>query len=161
MVVLNTIGIEKEHPEKLAPGWGLAHLILGSMMVMLGVSAYLTDAMGAAAVSGYVGIALAYYGFFWIFLGGTLVRGLDLRPIAHISISYAIVDLWLIVGSIQLKLTSLTILLVVLTVVFILLWPATHGKASLLKVNAYLLIILAALGFYIAFGLILPKYPLL
>ena len=160
MVALNTLGIEKKEPGKLAPGWGLAHLFLGAMMVILGVTAFITNAMGDAAVSGYTGIALTYYGFFWIFLGSTLLRALDLRPIAQISIPYAIVDLWFIAGSIQLKLTSLTILLVVLTVVFIFLWPATHGRALFLKVNAYLLIILAALGFYLAFGLIFPTYPL-
>ncbi len=161
LVTLNTIGIEKKDTDKLAPGWGFAHLFLGVMMVILGVTAFITNAMGDAAVSGYTGIALTYYGFFWIFLGTVLIRALDLRPVAQISIPYAVVDLWFIAGSIMLKLTSLTVLLVVLTIVFILLWPATHGRASLLKVNAYLLIILAALGFYLAFGLILPKYPLL
>ena len=161
LVTLNTIGIEKTETEKLAPGWGLAHLFLGAMMVIVGVTAFVTNAMGDAAVSGYAAIALTYFGFFWIFLGNVLIRALDLRPVAHISIPYAVTDLWFIAGSIKLGLTSLTILFVVLIPVFILLWPATHGKDSLLKVNAYLLIIDAALGFYLAFGLIFPKYPLL
>src|SRR2546427_244929 len=54
---------------------------------------------------------------------------------------------------------SFTILLVILTVVFLLLWPGTHGKAGALKANAYLLIILALLGFYIAFGFFFPGFP--
>src|SRR2546428_684297 len=41
----------------------------------------------------------------------------------------------------------------------ILMWPGTHGKAGALKVNAYLLIILALLGFYIAFGFFFPGFP--
>ncbi len=161
MVTLNTLGVEKKETEKLAPGWGFAHLFLGVMMVILGLTAFLTNAMGDAAVSGYAGIALTYFGFFWILLGTVLIRALDLRTVAHISVPYAVTDLWFIAGSIKLGLTSLTILFVVLIPVFILLWPATHGRGSLLKVNAYLLIIDAALGFYLAFGFIFPTYPLL
>ncbi len=157
MVVLNAIGIKEKDPEKLAPGWGLSHLALGTMMVITGVSTYVLNPVGVAAVSGYVGIALAYYGFFWIFLGGTLIRGLDLRPIAQVSIAYAIVDLWFIWGALQLKLYSLVVLLVVLTVVFILLWPATHGRGWALRAAAGLLVILALLGFYLAFAFVYPN----
>jgi hypothetical protein len=42
-------------------------------------------------------------------------------------------------------------------VVFILLWPATHGKGWALRAAAGLLVILALLGFYIAFGLVYPN----
>src|SRR5205807_5766449 len=41
MVVFNTIGIEKKDPEKLAGGWGLAHLSLGAMMVLVGVATFM------------------------------------------------------------------------------------------------------------------------
>src|SRR3989442_912099 len=51
MVVFNTSGIEKKDTDKLGGGWGLAHLSLGSMMVILGVSDYLTGPLGA--LSGY------------------------------------------------------------------------------------------------------------
>lgn len=156
MVVFNTIGLKQKDPEKLAPGWGLSHLSLGLMMVIVGVSDYLTNPFGADRVSGFTGIALVYYGFFWMFLGGTLVRGFDLRPVGQVCIAYAIVDLWFIRGSLDLKLYSLTLLLVILTIVFILFYAAVHGRAGLLKVNAVLLIILALLGFYIAFFLIYP-----
>src|SRR2546428_2532551 len=47
MVVFNTSGIEKKDTDKLGGGWGLAHLSLGSMMVILGVSDYLTGPLGA------------------------------------------------------------------------------------------------------------------
>ena len=47
LVVFNTIGTEKKDPEKNTPGWGLAHLSLGSMMVIVGVSDYLTNPFGA------------------------------------------------------------------------------------------------------------------
>ncbi len=156
MVVFNTIGVEKKDTDKLGSGWGLSHLSLGTMMVILGVSDYMTNPFGANPVSGFTGIALVYYGFFWIFLGGTLVRGFDLRPVGQVAISYAIVDLWFIRGSLELKLYSLTLLLVVLTVVFLVFYAAVHGRPSLLKANAVLLIILALLGFYIAFSLIYP-----
>src|SRR2546421_12626129 len=36
MVVFNTIGIEKKDTDKLAGGWGLAHLSLGAMLVLRG-----------------------------------------------------------------------------------------------------------------------------
>ena len=161
MVVFNTIGIEKKDTDKLGPGCGLAHLSLGSMMVILGVSDYLTGPLGA--LSGYTGIALVYYGFFWIFLGGSLVRGLDLRPVGQVAIAYAIFDLWFLKGSWEINQAtgtfySLTILLVILTVVFLVFYAAVHGRASLLKVNAVLLIILALLGFYIGFSLVYPGY---
>ena len=163
MVVFNTSGIEKKDTDKLGGGWGLAHLSLGAMMVILGVSDYMTNPFGSNPLSGYTGIALVYYGFFWIFLGGTLVRGLDLRPVGQVSIAYAIVDLWFLYESWQInKATgtfySLTILLVILTVVFIVLYAAVHGRGGLLKVNAALLVILALLGFYIGFSLITPGY---
>src|SRR2546426_418385 len=77
MVVFNTIGIEKKDTDKLAGGWGLAHLSLGAMMVLVGV------------------------------------------------------------------------------VIFVL-YAGVHGKAVAFKVNAVLLIILALLGFYLAFSLIYP-----
>jgi uncharacterized membrane protein len=178
MVVFNTAGIEKKDPEKLAGGWGTAHLSLGIMMVILGVSDYMTNPFGFGAtdpavltltnqISGYTGIALAFYGFFWIFLGASLVRGLDLRPVGQVAIAYAIVDLWLLRGAWEINQTfpghpfySLIILLVVLTVVFIVFYAAVHGRAGLLKVNAALLVILALLGFYIGFGLIYPTYTI-
>ena len=160
MVVFNTIGIEKKDTDKLGSGWGLAHLSLGAMMVILGVSDYMTLPLGA--LSGYTGIALVFYGFFWIFLGGSLIRGFDLRPVGQVSIAYAIFDLWFLRGSWEINkggtFYSLTILLVVLTVVFIVFYAAVHGRAGLLKVNAVLLIILALLGFYIGFSLIYPGY---
>jgi len=158
MVVFNTIGIEKKDPEKLPAGWGLSHLALGAMMILVGVSAYMTNPLGAGAdrVSGFFGIALVFYGFFWVFFGASLVRGADLRPIGQVSIAFAIVDLWFIRGSLEVKLYSFTILLVILTIVFLVLYAAVHGRARLLKVNAVLLIILALLGFYIAFSLVYP-----
>lgn len=156
MVVFNTIGIEKKDPEKLAGGWGLSHLSLGAMMILVGVSAYMTNPLGADKVSGFFGIALVFYGFFWVFLGASLVRGADLRPIGQVSIAFAIVDLWFIRGSLELKLYSFTLLLVILTIVFLVLYAAVHGRASLFKVNAVLLIMLALLGFYLAFQLIYP-----
>jgi len=175
VVVLNTIGVEKTNPEKLPKSWGLAHLFLGTMMVIAGVTTVLENAvLGNAAISGFFGTALAWFGFFWIFLGTTLVLGADLRPVGQISIPFAIVDLWFIYGSLTVYqklgisgapgqigpgLYSFTILLVILTVVFLLLWPGTHGKAGALKANAYLLIILALLGFYIAFGFFFPGFP--
>lgn len=175
VVVLNTIGVEKTNPEKLPGSWGLAHLFLGTMMVIIGVTTILSNAvLGNEAISGFFGTALAWFGFFWIFFGTTLVLGFDLRPVGQISIPFAIVDLWFINGSLTVYeklgisgapgqigpgLYSLTILLVILTVVFLLLWPGTHGRAGALKVNAYLLIILALLGFYIAFGFFFPGFP--
>ena len=162
MVVFNTIGIEKKDPEKLPGGWGLAHLSLGAMMILVGVSTYLTDPVGADAISSFFGIALVWFGFFWVFLGASLVRGADLRPVGQVSIGFAFVDLWFLNSSLKFsaanggKYVSLTILLVILTIVFLVLYAAVHGKASLFKVNAVLLIILALLGFYIAFSLIYP-----
>lgn len=156
MVVLNTIGTEKKETDKLPGGWGLSHLALGAMMVLLGVSGYMTDPFGADRISGFVGIALVWFGFFWIILGASLVRGVDLRPVGQVSIAYAIVDLWFIRESLELKVYSLTILLVVLTIVFLVLYAAVHGRPSLFKANAVLLIILALLGFYIAFSYIVP-----
>ena len=169
MVVFNTIGIEKKDTDKLGGGWGLAHLSLGAMMILVGVSTYMTDPVGGptstsatAAISGFFGIALVFYGFFWVFLGSSLVRGADLRPIGHVSIGFAIVDLWFINSSLKFsaanggKYVSLTILLVILTVVFFVLYAGVHGKAVAFKVNAVLLIILALLGFYLAFSLIYP-----
>jgi len=175
VVMANTIGIEKQNPGALARGWGLIHIFLGIMMVVVGVATVMTSAvLGNDAISGFFGTALAWFGFFWIFFGSTLVLGADLRPVGHISIPFAIVDLWFTYGSLSVYqklgisgapgqigpgLYSFTILLVILTVVFILLWPGTHGKAGALKVNAYLLIILALLGFYIAFGFFFPGFP--
>ena len=175
VVVLNTIGVEKKAPEKLPGGWGLAHIFLGIMMVVVGVTTVMTSAvLGNDAISGFFGTALAWFGFFWIFFGSTLVLGYDLRPVGQISVPFAIVDLWFINGSLTVYqklgisgapgqvgpgLYSFTILLVILTIVFILLWPGTHGRAGALKVNAYLLIILALLGFYIAFGFFFPGFP--
>ena len=156
MVVFNTIGIEKKDPEKLPGGWGLAHLSLGAMMILVGVSTYMTNPTTIDPVSSFFGIALVWYGFFWVFLGASLVRGADLRPIGQVSIAFAIVDLWFLRGSLELKLYSFTILLVILTIVFLVLYAAVHGRASLFKVNAVLLIILALLGFYLAFSLIYP-----
>ncbi len=165
MVVFNTIGIEKKDPDKLAGGWGLSHLSLGAMMVLVGVATFMTDPVAVPdlpAISGFFGIALVFYGFFWIFLGASLVRGADLRPIGHVSIGFAIVDLWFLNSSLKFtaltggKYVSLTILLVVLTVVFFVLYAGVHGKAVAFKVNAVLLIILALLGFYLAFSLIYP-----
>ena len=162
MVVFNTIGIEKKDTDKLPGGWGLAHLSLGAMMVLVGVSTYMTNPTTIDAVSGFFGIALVFYGFFWVFLGASLVRGADLRPVGQVSIAFAIVDLWFLNSSLKFtsatggKYVSLTILLVILTVVFLVLYAAVHGRASLFKVNAVLLIILALLGFYLAFSLIYP-----
>src|SRR5712664_505418 len=48
--------------------WVLAHLSLGAMMILVGVSTYMTDPVGAASISGFFGIALVFYGFFWVFL---------------------------------------------------------------------------------------------
>ena len=160
MVVFNTIGTERKETEKLAGGWGLSHLALGAMMVLVGVATFMTNPLGAGAdrVSGFVGIALVYYGFFWIFLGASLARGADLRPVGQVSIAYAIVDLWFIQESLALKINSLTVLLVVLTIVFLVFYAAVHGRPSLLKANAVLLIILALLGFYLAFSFIVPGY---
>lgn len=167
MVVFNTSGIEKKDPEKLAGGWGLAHLSLGAMMIIVGVSAYMTNPLGAGAdaVSSFFGINLVWFGFFWVFLGASLVRGADLRPIGQVSIAYAIVDLWFLREALVLNqatgtLYSYTILLVVLTIVFLVLYAGVHGRAAAFKVNAGLLIILALLGFYIAFGLITPGYTI-
>src|SRR5438093_4859645 len=169
MVVFNTIGIEKKDTDKLGGGWGLAHLSLGAMMVLVGVATFMNDPVGGAtstpataAISGFFGIALVFYGFFWFFLGASLVRGADLRPIGHVSIGFAIVDLWFLNSSLKFsaanggKYVSLTILLVVLTVVFFVLYAGVHGKAVAFMVNAVLLIILALLGFYLAFSLIYP-----
>src|SRR3989440_7059429 len=162
MVVFNTIGIEKKDTDKLPGGWGLAHLSLGAMMILVGVSTYMTDPVGASAISGFFGIALVFYGFFWVLLGSSLVRGADLRPVGQVSIGFAIVDLWFINSSLKFsaanggKYVSLTILLVILTVVFFVLYAGVHGKAVAFKVNAVLLIILALLGFYLAFSLIYP-----
>jgi len=156
MVVFNTIGIEKKDTDKIPGGWGLAHLALGAMMILVGVSAYMTNPLGADVVSGWVGIALVFYGFFWVFFGASLVRGADLRPVGQISIAYAIVDLWFIRESLALKLYSLTLLLVILTIVFLVLYAAVHGRPSLFKANAVLLIILALLGFYIGFSFVAP-----
>src|SRR2546426_6722558 len=84
VVVLNTIGVEKTNPEKLPKSWGLAHLFLGTMMVIAGVTTVLENAvLGNAAISGFFGTALAWFGFFWIFLGTTLVLGADLRPVGR------------------------------------------------------------------------------
>src|SRR3989442_2185021 len=146
MVVFNTSGIEKKDTDKLGGGWGLAHLSLGSMMVILGVSDYLTGPLGA--LSGYTGIALVFYGFFWIFLGGSLVRGFDLRPVGQVSIAYAIVDLWLLyetwkINQATTTFYSLTILLLVLTVVFILLSAAVHGITWILQMNHCCVVTLA------------------
>src|SRR5437867_4473864 len=136
VVVLNTIGVEKTNPEKLPRSWGLAHIFLGIMMVIAGVTTVLTNAVGVDAISGFFGTALAWFGFFWIFFGTTLVLGADLRPVGQISIPFAIVDLWFINGSLTVYqklgisgapgqigpgLYSFTILLVILTVVFLLL----------------------------------------
>src|SRR2546425_1369299 len=162
MVVFNTIGIEKKDTDKLAGGWGLSHLSLGAMMVLVGTATFLTNPTTVDAISGFFGIALVFYGFFWVFLGASLVRGADLRPIGHVSIGFAIVDLWFLNSSLKFsaasggKYVSLTILLVVLTVVFFVLYAGVHGKAVAFKVNAVLLIILALLGFYLAFSLIYP-----
>lgn len=162
LVVFNTIGIEKKDTEKIPGGWGLAHLALGAMMILVGVSTYMTNPTTVDAISGFFGIALVWYGFFWVFFGATLVRGADLRPVGQISIAFAIVDLWFLNSSLKFsalndgKYVSLTILLVILTIVFLVLYAAVHGKASLFKVNAVLLIILALLGFYLAFSLIYP-----
>ncbi len=162
MVVFNTIGIEKKDTDKLPGGWGLAHLSLGAMMILVGVSTYMTDAVGVASISGFFGIALVFYGFFWVFLGSSLVRGADLRPVGQVSIGFAIVDLWFLNASLKFsaandgKYVSLTILLVILTVVFFVFYAGVHGKAAAFKVNAVLLIILALLGFYLAFSLIYP-----
>lgn len=162
MVVFNTIGIEKKDTEKLPGGWGLAHLSLGAMMILVGVSTYMTDPVGIDPVSSFFGIALVWFGFFWVFLGASLVRGADLRPVGQISIGFAIVDLWFLNSSLKFtadtggKYVSLTILLVVLTIVFLVLYAGVHGKAAAFKVNAVLLIILALLGFYLAFSLIYP-----
>ncbi|MFQ5553260.1 MAG: hypothetical protein ACE5EW_06040, partial [Thermoplasmata archaeon] len=62
-------------------------------------------------------------------------------------------------GTIGPGMYSLTILLVILTIVFILVWPGTHGRPGALRINSYLLIILALLGFYIAFGFFFPGFP--
>ena len=156
MVVFNTIGIEKKDTDKIPGGWGLAHLALGAMMILVGVSAYMTNPLVVDVVSGWVGIALVFYGFFWVFFGASLVRGADLRPVGQISIAYAIVDLWFIRESLALKLYSLTLLLVILTIVFLVLYAAVHGRPSLFKANAVLLIILALLGFYIGFSFVAP-----
>jgi hypothetical protein len=162
MVVFNTIGIEKKDTDKLGGGWGLSHLSLGAMMILVGTSTYMTNPVGADSISSFFGIALVFYGFFWVFLGSSLVRGADLRPIGHVSIGFAIVDLWFINSSLKFsaanggKYVSLTILLVVLTVVFFVLYAGVHGKAVAFKVNSALLIILALLGFYLAFSLIYP-----
>jgi hypothetical protein len=162
MVVFNTIGIEKKDTDKLAGGWGLSHLSLGAMMVLVGTATFLTNPTTVDAISSFFGIALVFYGFFWVFLGASLVRGADLRPIGHVSIGFAIVDLWFLNSSLKFsaasggKYVSLTILLVVLTVVFFVLYAGVHGKAVAFKVNAVLLIILALLGFYLAFSLIYP-----
>src|SRR5947208_15906823 len=95
MVVFNTIGIEKKDTDKLAGGWGLAHLSLGAMMVLVGGATCMNNPVAGPnppAISGFFGIALVFYGFFWIFVGASLVRRADLRPICHVSSSFAIVD---------------------------------------------------------------------
>src|SRR6266704_634426 len=38
VVMANTIGIEKQNPGALARGWGLIHIFLGIMMVVVGVA---------------------------------------------------------------------------------------------------------------------------
>src|SRR5437899_2462381 len=68
VVVLNTIGVEKTNPEKLPKSWGLAHLFLGTMMVIAGVTTVLENAvLGNAAISGFFGTALALLGFYIAF----------------------------------------------------------------------------------------------
>src|SRR5438445_5324859 len=158
MVVFNTIGIEKKDTDKLGGGWGLAHLSLGAMMILVGVSTYMTDPVGAPSISGFFGIALVFYGFFWVFLGSSLVRGADLRPIGHVSIGFAIVDLWFINASLKFsaanggKYVSLTILLVVLTIVSFVLYAGVHGNAVAFKVNAVVLCLLSLTGSHPAFS---------
>jgi hypothetical protein len=165
MVVFNTIGIEKKDADKLPGGWGLAHLSLGAMMILVGAATYSTDPVGNDPISGFFGIALVFYGFFWVFLGSSLVRGADLRPIGQVSIAYAIVDLWFLNSAWNFsqanggRYLSLIILLVILTIVFLVLYAAVHGRPALFKVNAVLLIILALLGFYLGFSLVYPGYP--
>src|SRR6267378_5546311 len=75
MVVFNTIGIEKKDTDKLPGGWGLSHLSLGAMMILVGVATFMTNPTTVDAISGFFGIALVFYGFFWVFLGASLVRG--------------------------------------------------------------------------------------
>src|SRR5437867_11433170 len=97
VVVRNTIGVEKTNPEKLPRSWGLAHIFLGIMMVIAGVTTVMTSAvLRNEAISGFFGTALAWFGFFWIFFGTTLVLGADLRLVGQISIPFALVDLWLV-----------------------------------------------------------------
>src|SRR3989440_4243612 len=143
MVVFNPMEIEKKDTDKLGGGWGLAHLSLGAMMVLVGVATFMNDPVGGptstpatAAISGFFGIALVFYGFFWVFLGASLVRGADLRPVGQVSIGFAIVDLWFINASLKFSAipanaghyVSLTILLVILTVVFFVFYAGVHGK---------------------------------
>ncbi|MFQ5553224.1 MAG: hypothetical protein ACE5EW_05860, partial [Thermoplasmata archaeon] len=99
VLALNTIGVEKTEPEKLPGAWGLAHLFLGTMMVVVGFATVLTNPVGVDTISGFFGAALAWFGFFWIFTGATLVLGFDLRVVGQISVPFAIVDLWFIYGS--------------------------------------------------------------
>src|SRR5207247_5699111 len=133
----------------LAGGWGLAHLSLGAMMVLVGVATFMNDPVAVPnlpAISGFFGIALVFYGFFWIFLGASLVRGADLRPIGHVSIGFAIVDLWFLNSSLKFTAltggtyVSLTRPLVVLTVVLFVLLSAGHSNSAAFHASARMLV---------------------
>src|SRR5437667_11787180 len=87
VVMANTIGIEKQNPGALARGWGLIHIFLGAMMVIVGVATVMTSAvLRNDAISGFFGTAVAWFGSVWIFFASTLLRGPALRPARHISI---------------------------------------------------------------------------
>src|SRR5437870_13869334 len=75
MVVFNTIGVEKKDTDKLPGGWGLSHLSLGAMMILVGVSTYMTNPTTVDAISGFFGIVLVVYGFFLVFVGVSLFCG--------------------------------------------------------------------------------------
>jgi hypothetical protein len=161
MMVAANVLIPEKSPEKLSGGWGLTHLSIGTMMILVGISTAITNALGDPRVSGYGGIVLVYYGFFWVILGVSLIRGYDLRPIAQIAIPYAIVSAYFIAGAAALKLWSIVILLIILVITFFALWPATHGSIGALKLVGVLVIIMAIIAFYVAFGFIFPGYPVL
>src|SRR2546423_5883021 len=83
MVVFNTIGIEKKDTDKLAGGWGLAHLSLGGR-ITLSVAATFMNNPGPfpnhPRISASSGIALASSGFFWASLDPASCPGPVLRP---------------------------------------------------------------------------------
>src|SRR5206468_12060039 len=86
VVMANTIGIEKQNPGALARGWGLIHIFLGIMMVVVGVATVMTSAVvGNDSIFGLFGTWLAWFGFFWIFFCSKLVICDDVMCVGQIA----------------------------------------------------------------------------